>query len=212
MEREDEVNEYPILFGAEMIRAILDRRKTQTRRVIRNLSGTPDFFFIDHNRRYPYYYRRVDAVWDSFKTVQELVDHRCPYGKPGDRLWVRETWSILGCEDVRPSQIKPGWRVLYAADDPKLEGDDNWRVERWRPSIYMCRWMSRITLGVLDIHPERVQDISHQDAVEEGLYCYHENYECALDHFPKLWDSINAKRGYSFESNPWVWVIKFEVL
>lgn len=185
----------PILFNGEMVRAILDGRKTQTRRVMKVPPKMVD---------------GVGIVYESDK---------CPYGQAGDRLWVRETWGTNpGNEHVKPSDfVHNGAHIYYKADDIKM----NWQVERWRPSIHMPRWASRITLEVTNVRVERVQDISARDIRAEGIdltisekntvHAYHvKSY--LQSHFRRLWDSINAKRGYSWDSNPWVWVVEFKVI
>lgn len=184
------VRERPILFSGPMIRAILDGRKTQTRRVIKP--------------------QPVGAWAAPGKTA-------CPYGVPGDRLWVRETW--------RPSQTGEGSRcpAWYAAD-----GADGEHV-RWKPSIFMPRWASRITLEITRIDVRRVQDVG-TDALAEGVeltefwtpkevegrpfeekwwddFYFWSHYPLVA--FRKLWDSINANRGFGWDVNPWVWVVEF---
>ena len=164
------MKERPIIFKGEMVKAILDGRKTQTRRVVKNVEDLTVFF-------------RDDKFGCPFK---------CPYGKPGDRLWVRETWA-----DVNTSE---GPAICYRADgDVQII---------WRSSIYMPRWASRITLKILDIRVERLQDISEKDAIAEGIQP--SDYAKPKAAFMRLWDSINAKKpGKSWKDNPWVWVIEF---
>jgi len=183
-----------------MVQAILDGRKTQTRRVIKPQPELLQF---------------GDGTWvwkgeqDRFPQIRE-----CPYGQPGDRLWVRETWGNSPFRNSdKPSDIKPNdpeSRIVYKAD-PFINESHYW----WRPSIHMPRWMSRITLEVVSVRVERVQHISEADAAAEGV-----DLSCGLsakNDYPnfkrtyhQLWNSINEKRGYSWESNPWVWVIEFK--
>lgn len=208
------MKERPILFNDEMVRAILYGRKTQTRRVCqgqRELSCAADF--------------QID---------------RCPYGQPGDRLWVREAWCMGGTgydeppNDGRPRHCGGGRRCFYRATEPDVVHEDDASRSPWRPSIHMPRWMSRIGLDVVSVRVERVQEISHADCMAEGVRIY--TFEATGDHprmygfitdadgpdehgtaphhtaqdaYAKLWDSINAKRGHSWESNPWVWVVEF---
>lgn len=204
----------PILFSGEMVRAILDGRKSMTRRVVKEIPmlGTP-------------------IAWCAAAKAQEpgwvhiVGDYRrfCPYGIPGDRLWVRETWKLW--EDPKDGH---DW-VLYRAGGkmsfPNIEHLDMPRdpfADKWRPSIFMPRWASRITLEITGVRVERVQDITEGDVREEGitdggcLNCgEHEPCGCdnpqpdARDAFIWLWDSINKKRGYGWHVNPWVWVIEF---
>ena len=146
----------------------------------------------------------------------------CPYGQPGDHLWVRETWQQIF--DVEPPfDIDDPCHIEYKADTgnkypgewPDDSGDDE-DCPRWRSPIYMLRTASRITLQIVGAHVERVQDISTEDAIAEGVGSW--EGECSLREkqltkaqlqYAALWDSINAKRGYSWNSNPWVWVIEF---
>lgn len=219
--------ERPILFSGPMVRAILDGRKTQTRRAIK--------------------------PWP----VDELPDvpvHLCPYGKPGDRLWVRETFCIESCrecgyyppafDDGRPIEhhldddYGAWWRQPhYRATDPcpELEIGTGDPGVIWHPSIHMPRWASRITLEITDVRVERLHDISEEDAAAEGVKPFvvtQEDVDVAQDceeefvakcaaalgpgafthkfEFMFLWDSINEKRGYGWNKNPWVWVISFK--
>lgn len=194
--------EKPILFNAEMVRAILDGRKTMTRRVIKNKN------FIDW----------VNCGFSDqyIKDPSNLWHEHCPYGRPGTRLWVRETWAKIwnqdGClnSDQECPDHCPGCHYEYKADtEDKYPGEwpddcgDDLFCPKWKPSIYMPRKASRINLEIMNIGIERLQDISSDDCWREGV----SNHP---DAFRKLWDSINAKRGYSWESNPFVWVIEFK--
>jgi len=198
-----------ILFSGAMVRAILDGRKTQTRRVIKP---------------------QPDNTLGSFAS---LLGQRCPYGQPGDRLWVREMWRLVrvnagtNCEflDV---QYRAGFAVRsrencvdMAANQltsAKWEMGERCAFDRWRPSIHMPRWASRITLEVTGIRVDRVQDVSEADARAEGVTATYgtarqdDEKRWRADHraeFAKLWDAINAKRGYGWDTNPWVWVVEF---
>ncbi len=176
------MKERPILFSGEMVRAILEGRKTQTRRLAKvNADGYP-------------------------------CDSLCPYC-PGDRLWVRETWSCGKVFDrTPPGQIPTVERdipVWYAAED----GEESINRGRWRHSIHMPRWASRITLEVTGVRVERLQDISEADACAEGIMrasgvCGQTVRPGPRDHFADLWDRINNDRA-SWASNPWVWVVEF---
>lgn len=187
----------PILFSGPMVRALLEGRKSQTRRVVKpqpnNVAG-------------PYHpeSRGITWVWmarDDFPGYTYATqDFRCPYGKPGGLLWVRETFGCLCHNSMQPMT---GCELLYRATD-----DHEDPLSGWRPSIHMPRWASRLTLRLTDVRVERVQDISEEDALAEG--CRSQVKHSAL--FADLWESINAKRGYSWESNPWVWALLFEVI
>ena len=253
MTTETAVRERPILFSGEMVRAILDGRKTQTRRVIA---------------------KQPAGAWAApGKTA-------CPYGAPGDRLWVRETWQSDHAWPDDDGERENWWHeqpagfrgpgsckyVYYAADnailmplldvgglhpsswEPKAEF---WDSVPWRPSIHMPRWASRLTLEITEVRVQRLQEISAADVVDEGVWVdppagalvenqqFPPDFEKWLEwrkaawfrdtarathiarvhhgkqlvaEFRKLWDSLNAKRGYSWDSNPWVWAISFQPL
>ena len=195
--------EKPILFSGQMVRAILDGKKTMTRRVVKNLDliqdvndGVPGF--EDEN-----------GDWN-------LTADRCPYGQPGDRLWVRETFSA-GYDAGIPQ--KPGFGFSLApfrgADSvKKVVYKASWNGEDqppWKPSIHMKREYSRILLEVVSVKVERLEEISEEDAKAEGCQPRSDlDYAPLRWGFKELWDSINAKRGYGWGSNPWVWVISFK--
>ena len=201
------MSEKPILFSAEMVRAILDGRKTQTRRVMKPQPPLHTF------SRYPS--ERLSIKTDGGQFVH------CPYGKPGDSLWVRETW----CSFPASAPDGMGQNVYYRASQKNTELSQEVMLQngiKWRPSIFMPRWASRITLKITDVRVERLQDITPADCKAEGVFIPHPvspTAEEALRHlaeyknaFEKLWDGINSKRGYPFSSNSWVWVVCFEML
>lgn len=187
------VKERPILFSGEMVRAILDGRKTQTRRVCKHQWEGSTLLG-------PEYYEPVvigsDGQERPGREIYGAYDLdgefgcKCPY-RPGMELWVRETW--------RPSQVEG--KAWYAATC------GNESHERWKPSIYMPRWASRIQLRVTDVRVERVQEISEMDALAEGIEL--DGNETPFSQFVSLWDSINASRGFGWVVNPWVWVVEF---
>ena len=189
------MTEKPIIFSAPMVRAVIAGEKTQTRRVI--TPQPPTMIYNDGtNRWYP------SGVWGG-------KDWHAKY-EAGDLLWVRETFgsSLLG--DYTFLQYK----ATVDTDDPCAYPIDFAQYEKiesksWRPSIFMPRWASRITLRVTSVRAQRLQDINEDDAAAEGIKRHSGPY--ILD-FAKLWDDINAKRGYSWDSNPWVWAYKFEVV
>lgn len=204
------MKERPILFNGNMIRAILDGRKTQTRRVIK---PQPEL-------GKPWNWWTVDPV------KMDIPIAMCPYGIPGDRLWVRETWTEISWTPHKPAEMPPSTQVIYrATPDTGWTTDTTWEnAWHWRPSIHMPRWASRITLEVTGVGVERVQAITDEDARAEGAvddewdewYDDVRNYaipgariERPRDVFHTLWDSINAKSGYGWNDNPWVFVISF---
>lgn len=212
-----EIKERPILFSGEMVKAIIAGNKTQTRRIVKpqptgtisikcgfveNYAGKMVFGFCNENLCWP-----------------------CPYGRPGDKLWVRETWATsVACDDRPPSDMeKPGrgygWPVWYAADgvvntrraDPVPQGGIKFTtMGKCRPSIFMPRWASRITLEISDIRVERLQTISDDDCIAEG--CMGDEVDGADQPLPimcykSIWEGINGQN--SWVENPWVWVILF---
>jgi hypothetical protein len=222
----------PIIFSGEMVRAILDGRKTQTRRVVKpQPTGAPIY---------------DPAIGWRFPGGPNI---NCPYGVPGDRLWVRETWGYHGthsCGDLYeamvvyhadgsdpprrriafpsfgemkdsvPSQeIKapPGFDELDEWDRRAVWGDllsAWWKRKRKIPSIHMFKWASRITLEVTGVRVERVQEISQGDAVKEGLEAKEPNHVTSARYrFGQLWNSIHTKPERQWEANPWVWCVEF---
>lgn len=191
------MKERPILFSTDMVKAILVGRKIMTRRVIKG--------------------KELDALVSGIYSMGELAKYHCPYGKVGDRLWLRERYRVFSSSDECSHYescncYKYDGKPIYYAD--QLDNES-----KWKPSIFMPRKFSRITLEISDTKVERVQQITHEDAVREGCYSakelvLHEKVcdTASVHHFANLWDSINAKRGYSWASNPWVWVISFKVL
>jgi len=189
------MKERPIIFNGEMVRAILDGRKSQTRRIV-NEKWRPLVEEV----------LGVNGKW-VFDTME--YDLTTPYGAIGDRLWVREAWAK---GDGFPKKLKMFTplrelrdAIEYRADWAEMGKEDE---IRWSPSIFMLRGYSRITLEITDIRVERVQEISVEDALAEGIV--HRTMNCPRMEFAQLWDSINAKRGYGWDENPWVWVIEFK--
>lgn len=181
----------PIIFSGEMVRAILDGHKTQTRRVIKPQfnqtwgagvrNQDPDYFSVHVDIKEP------DGEWRWL---------RCPYGKAGDILWVRETWAHVD------------GAIWYAADGIDIPRNDGVKL---RPSIHMPRWASRITLEITNVRVERLFDISQEDAKAEGVSIEATRTLTHVGAFAITWDAINKKRGYGWEggTNPWLWVVEF---
>lgn len=209
---EECVRERPIIFRDAMVCAILAGRKTQTRRVVKPQpvawSGQDDLAalpFIEHGE--------VVRFRDG---TDEVVEVPCPYGQLGDRLWVRETWSLACDLDGVPKDIE---HVYYRADpdSDRIEGvgerRDGSQRSPWRPSIHMRREWSRLSLTITDVRVQRVQDITEQDAAAEGVEPMVVLPGDVLSHvasFGMLWDSINHARA-PWDANPWVWALTFEV-
>lgn len=199
------MKEHPILFSGLMVRAILAGSKTQTRRVVKPqpIRGAET-------------YRPGDALMGP-----QGEPIACPYGQVGDRLWVRETFAL---PEAGKSAIKRLGKIAiaYRADEGVKHGKLGQYAGKWRPSIYMPRRASRLTLEITEIRVERLQEISDGDCYDEGAQ------EWAAAHPPRapngtvdkfnniklayraLWDSLNAKRGFGWDKNPFVWVVTFK--
>jgi len=191
-----------------MIRAILDGRKTQTRRIVK---PQPEYShgmgkWVLYPKQHPTVY--ADLI-NAFKY--------CPYGQPGDVLWVKETYSVLEPEHIISGRMKD--RFVFKADMKTKESEEI-RQElikcgypyKWKSSRFMPKEACRIKLLIEDIRVERLQDISEEDAMAEGViatpyFSWETGY---IDSYHELWESINGKG--SWDANPFVWVIKFKKL
>lgn len=210
----------PIIFSAESVRAILEGRKTQTRRVVKettNINGTCNGIYFDEETE-RWYWQLLDKP-----NVVDLCLGKCPFGKVGDRLWVRETWALrTPSYPNHHSKVffkDEQYKTIYHQDtvEPTQKyGYDLSEKSRWRSPILMPRWASRLTLEITDIRVERVQEITHEGVKEEGIYVFARESvnlpgrpQGQFKRFANHWNSLNAKRGYPWEKNPWVWVISF---
>lgn len=207
------MKERPIIMSAPMVRAILDGRKTQTRRVIKPQPT------VSEQRL-----RELGAWAEGFTLSEQVnaafqagcVDATCPYGRPGDRLWVREAFIPAPMESVPSEPKETRWHLAYAAggdaeaNAPAGYNPTLYNYERWTSPIHMPRWASRITLEVTGVRVERLQDISEDDARAEGLRTSLAMWIPASSprlEFRTLWESINGPGSWS--ATPWVWVIEF---
>lgn len=202
------MKERPIPFGAPMVRALLAGTKKQTRRVVKLRNG----------QYMPPSKRKDPNAWMQMLRL-------CPYGQPGDRLWVREHWrTYASLDDIPPRAIAPGAGVQYEASGSNVIGAESLHgMGKFRPGMFMPRWASRILLEITAVRVERLQDISEADARAEGIAAFdvafagdkrrdpltqqHPTVRFA-DAFCDLWQSINGEQ--SWHENPWVWVIEFE--
>ncbi|KKL50505.1 hypothetical protein LCGC14_2304830 [marine sediment metagenome] len=233
------IKERPILFKTESIQAILDDRKSQTRRVVK---PQPDYSILKEGVTLeahkcpvlgPVHLGRRE--WGLYGTPYKATDvpcfaYNCPYGKIGDRLWCKETFCIGEIVEVDTSDGYP--EDCYVSQCPEensiipkeycLRHDIGIEDVIWKPSIHMFRKDSRIDLEITDIRVERVQDISWEDLLAEGYpqpkkgitkeSIIYPTMTKMLEWFIPLWDSINSKRGYGWNVNPRTWVIVFKVL
>lgn len=191
------MKERQIPMNAPMVRATLDGSKTQTRRIVKGHALA--FLSADH------------------KPIL-----MCPYGKPGDQLWVREAWrTVSDADPIPPRLMTAGFRLWFEADIPHQPG-----YGRLRPGMFMPRWASRITLEIVSVRVERLQDISEADCWSEGIEAcdgllddvniincakrMRRSFEDAAPTYAALWESINGPG--SWDINPWVWVIEFKRL
>lgn len=201
------VRERGIIMQAESVRAILAGRKTQTRRAYR--PRNPEPWELPPGEGY----KDDGTPWPMYQdTYGDFHPVRCPYGAPGDRLWVRETWR----QSFKRTTTDSG--CTYLADYGHRLDLIGERAARnawtWRPSIHMPRWASRLTLEVVEVRVQRVQEISTADVLSEGALMepcgpYTAPGDEQIAWFRSGWDALNAKRGFPWASNPWVWVVTF---
>ncbi|MEI9582177.1 hypothetical protein [Enterobacter asburiae] len=231
------MKERGMIFNGEMVRAILDGRKTQTRRIMKNqpAGDYPDT---------PALIRSVGNGFQWYGHYGESSIFNCPFGAVGDRIWVRETWGVVSHELDEDGRIQP-WspdrpataihempfgngyysgHAIYAADGEFTWGDDDGYEDGrscWKPSIHMPRAACRILLEVTGVRVERLNSISQEDAQAEGMELtgWRPTYSdpdsggevwTPYDNFAQLWESIYGEE--SWQANPWVWVIEFKVV
>ena len=220
------MKERPILFSGPMVRALLDGRKAQTRRLLTEVQKLHGYDFVHilsgETARVLTIKEPPGAAYAGFRhqdADQESspLYFKCPYGQPGDRLWVREKHARYGAKETWCSPH-------YFADSetlPSINERHDAGLLRTYPSIHMPRWASRITLEITRVRVERLRDISEEDARAEGARPSIVGDD--LDHlkfragFQTLWDSINGKPrkdspDISWEANPWVWVVEFKLV
>lgn len=198
----------PILFNTEMVRAILEGRKTQSRRIIKNIPPAAAKVWHDG----------AEWIIENERGECWLGKLKCPYGRPGDRLWVRETWAEicyneLGCDGLEC--LEHGFE--YKADKPAEKWPGSWPNDfggdevpdaaKWHPSIHMPRHAARLFLEITDVRAERLQNITDADAYDEGFEWVGHGDISPQYQFRELWQKINGHD--SWEQNPWVWVITF---
>jgi len=227
------MKERPILFSGAMARALLDGSKTQTRRIVKDLPPWP-ITEICHDAG-------GTGKWmpngPAPSGTGMAAGHwrLCPYGQPGERLWVRESWAIA-------SKATDMVKVYYRASEQQSHtefheyfpvacaGEMSATWPKYRPSIHMPRWASRILLEIVSVRVERLNECSRKDAIAEGIHRYEHvwrdseyplddvayepvkgwptRYSCPIQAYQALWDSINGAG--SWDANPWVWVVEFK--
>jgi hypothetical protein len=229
------MTERGILFSAPMVRALLDGSKTQTRRIVKQNGQSGNAVYTHpiwevRPTAEPRFARHSHDFWRPGAERAYSALPPCPYGQPGDRLWVRETWADL--EQLSEGNFQR--QAIYRADDIERYGDEDEFVDvtapdmRWRPSIHMPRWASRILLEIVAVRVERLQDISREDAIAEGIervennygngpaYCDYgmanmddtaEWFNSPIHSYQSLWEAINGAGNW--DANPWAWVVEF---
>lgn len=224
-----------MIFNGEMVRAILDGRKTQTRRVIAS---------VGHDNCLPLQKRTKTKDGIYTHVMDAPIYGLCPFGKIGDRIWVRETWSDVNLDGAPAVAYRADDEVYDLMEDESLLDEDGafnyqdprvckcqfaaWHSDlisgiegNWRPSIHMPRWASRLTLEITGVRVERLNSISQEDAQAEGMELtgWRPTYSdpdsggevwTPYDNFAQLWESIYGEE--SWKANPWVWVIEFKVV
>ena len=225
------MKERPILFSAPMVQAILEGKKTQTRRVIKPQPKLIELIDGSHS----FAVQKSKGIYNGLG-MKEMVE-QCPYGQVGDQLWVREAWGYhdpdgTGEDFESPACGTSSEYMLHQENETLLNfwlrriayratfkyprhgiGPD--APKKWRPSIHMPRWASRIQLEITKIRVERLNDISEDDAIAEGItYAQLPNNiqdaERAKTWYRGLWATINGAE--SWQVNPWVWVVEFKVI
>lgn len=228
------MKERPIIMSAESVLALLDKRKSQTRRVIN--PQPPKQYDINASDAHGF------ATWANaaagFWPPENPI--KCPYGAPGNRLWVKERWYIeKSSADTWMNPPNSHVTVQYSVgteqktDKPIWDGRWNYwwtkyikpRDDRWRNPLFMPRWASRIILEILNVRVERLGDIDNEGALAEGVNRAGEGEIVLLlgEHgqpamskvifdFAKAWNRVNEKRGFGWHTNPWVWVVEFRVV
>lgn len=222
-----------MLFSAPMVRANLSDQKTQTRRIMK-----PQPVWNDARQHWERDSRQGMAVWSGSRPQAAALlglREECPYGVPGDRLWVKETWQAWQCVSTERDEWEPitrevrggsrwaEWIETNGEPDAIEHRATSESVGPWTPSIHMPRWASRLTLEITAVRVERLHEITQADARAEGVVDTTGAWEAATGEpltdtdqagprgaYRALWESINGAG--SWEANPWVWVISFRVV
>lgn len=215
------MKEHPILFNPEMVKAVLDGRKTQTRRIVK---PQPEY---RENESVPWHFGTFFHGWNldhEAVSVKDVVEY-CPYGQVGDLLYVRERFCVgaVVAGDSLPEEIDPEYIEQCKGQENiipyewAIREDIGMEDVKWKPSIHMPKAASRISLKITNIRIERVQDISTEDILSEGII---QRFPKVNDQFTptilrgafiELWNSTTDKKEFQFRANPWVWVVEFKL-
>ncbi|WP_111639946.1 ASCH domain-containing protein [Marinomonas shanghaiensis] len=201
------MKERPILFNTEMVKAILDGRKTQTRRPANpqpTLTNDSGFSWKGH---------LYGAGFSDKATKNNFIAPAFPLGKVGDHLWVRETFAALDAGSYEQAKPTKGMNqdIRYKATEKLASQDADVRGYDWKPSIHMPRWACRLVLEITDVRIERIQDITEEDAKKEGfprMETHPKDGAPARTWFRGTWDSLYK----NWSENPWVWIIEFKIV
>jgi len=219
------VKETGIIMSGNHPKLILEGKKTMTRRTqgLERVNKEPDNWLLAA------VFQDGKARFSKLDGSQELT-LKCPYGGYGDRLWVREIWRIFEWDnesgqfyiEYRSGGKSPALCVTDEVLEKYWLPNANWPEDKWRPSLFMPRWASRILLEITEVRAERLQEITYADARAEGVLPYllyrsletpqAKKEEATLLAFQDLWDSLNGKRGFPWDGNWWVWPINFKKL
>lgn len=216
------MKERPILFSDQRVRALLSGQQSQTRRIMKSQPFGP--VQDNHEGCYGIDVKR-NHLQGNLVMSMENISHHCPHGQPGDRLWVRETWRgpVISPEDVAryqqdPAAFRERQYCRYRADTSAWGSEDGFGHPGWQAGIHMPRWASRIDLLITRLRVEKIQDISDDDIIAEGVqfdshflnnfFTLQSETDSPKEAYRKAW--IAQYGGTSWEVNPWVWVIDFE--
>jgi len=214
--------EKPILFNTVMVQAILEGKKTRTRRIVKLNGNTPNFYGRDKlyklvnqlnekTKLFAGFYKDSDVFSYEGKEQIDAIYFKAPY-QVGDVLYVRETWQESECFDFA---VKG--KYAYLANEEEFRLSQEYQI-KWRPSIHMPRVAARLFLKVTDVRVERLKNITEEEALKEGFISTAKSTPkgddytglYAYEHFLETWDKIYSKQGNGWNENPWVWVIEFE--
>lgn len=208
------MKEHPILFNGAMVSAILEGRKTVTRRAVKATKAHADgFMMLDHGKGWwPY------NAFGDFTSDHEGMEYpiACPYGQPGDRLWVREAWQLHekftdNCVAVYKANERNSWTEFHRRFPVEVARGCQakpFQTHGFRPSIHMPRWASRILLEITNVRIERLQDISTEQIIAEGLSTTLREHDAEVD-LRRQWRELWESTGGDWGGNPWVWCVSF---